>query len=58
MSLRDNLRTKEDIFASDYITIAELAIFFEGSKEKLYEEMRSEMKKTPIQSRFDLMDLE
>ena len=59
MSLRDNLRTKEEIFYSDYITVAEMSLF-ESTQKMLEEQLeyREKVIKTePVLSRFELMDL-
>ena len=57
MSIRDNFRTKEEIFESDYITLGELSLF-----NNSYEEMNKQMeeligiKDKLILNRFEILD--
>ena len=57
MSIRDNFRTKEEIFKSDYVTIGELSLF--GSYEEMYKQIKefAGIKKELTTSRFDMLDL-
>jgi hypothetical protein len=62
VSIRDNIRTKEEIFESDHVTIGELFILFNNSKEQLYREQYSfkfgdHHEEDRIKSRFELLDI-
>jgi len=56
-----NIRTKEEIFKSDYVTLAEMSLF--GSLDNMYEEMRELIKREEkeerekIHSRFEILDI-
>ena len=57
MSIRDNFRTKKEIFESDYITLGERSMF--DSMDDLYNQMReyAGIKEEPIENRFEILDL-
>ena len=58
MSIRDNIRTKEEIFRSNYVTLGELSVLFNGSAKNMHEEMKEKIEIKPIKNRFEIMDLE
>ncbi len=57
MSIRDDFRTKEEIFKSDYITLGERSMF--DSMDDLLTQMieYAKIKEEPIKSRFEILDL-
>ena len=60
MSIRDNIRTKEEIFKSDYVTLGEMVVLFETKKE-LYRQMEEYNNRINennyIISRYEILDL-
>ena len=57
MSIRDDFRTKEEIFKSDYITLGERSMF--DSMDDLLNQMKeyAGIEDEKINNRFDILDL-
>ncbi len=57
MSLRDNIRSREEVLDSDFITIAELSLFKSMSdyKEQCLKREKAQLKKEC--KRYDILDI-
>jgi len=55
-----NIRSKQEVFESDHITIFELSILFEGSYEEMYRQMQDQINSEvsiSVENRFEILDL-